>query len=197
MPVTATSSAESQRAVGDQWPIDVFVTDPDGWGVSVAPVVTVTRPDGTTDTPTVQAVRGCYRALYPVADAGRHVASAAVAGYGQADFVLTAVAPTTAGAMPAVADVNAYLGANSWSDEEIADALATETAAQRTLCAVPAHYPDDLRGALLRRVARNLGMRRVPLAQPVGDAEAGSSVIPPYDPEINRLERPHKRFLVA
>ncbi len=198
MPVTATCSVESQRPVGDLWPIEVDVTDADGYTASETPVVTVTLPDGSTATPTVESTTGGrYRASYPLAAAGRHVATATTTGYGTAVFTVTAVAPTVAGGMPAVADVNAYLGANSHPTEEIADALTVETAAQRAICAIPAFYPADLRGALMRRVARNLSMRLIPLAQPVGDAEAGGPAFSPYDPEINRLERPHRRLLVA
>lgn len=197
MPVTAFSSVESQRPVGDQWPIVVDVRDFDGFRTSETPVVTVTLPDGTTDTPAVESTIGCWRAVYELAAPGRHVATVVTASFGQTDFVVEAVAATVAGAMPAVADVNAYLGANSWTPAEIAAVLAAEAASQRATCAVPAYYPADLREALLRRVVRTLGMRRAPLAQPVGDAEAGGSVIPPYDPEIQRLERPHKRLLVG
>lgn len=198
MPVTAASSVESQRPVGDLWPIVVDIRTADGFHVSETPVVTVTLPDGSTATPAVEStVGGCYRAQYALTVAGRHIASVTTTAYGAAGFVVEAVSPTQAGGMPQVADVNAYLGTNSWTNADIASALAAETASQRATCAIPAHYPDDLREALLRRVARTLGMRRAPLAQPIGDAEAGGSVIPPYDPEINRLERPHKRMLVA
>lgn len=198
MPVTATSSAESQRPVGDVWPIEVQVLDLDGFRSPVTPLVTVTLPDGSTAIPAVEETTGgCWRAAYELTAAGRHVATATATDLGSAAFTVTAVSPTLAGMMPAVADVTKYLGSNSWSTDEITLALATETAAQRAICAIPAYYPDDLRGALLRRVARNLGMQRLPLAQPQGDAEGGGSVIPPYDPEINRLERPHRRLLVA
>lgn len=198
MPVTAFSSVESQRPVGDQWPIVVEVRDFDGFRVSETPVVTVTLPDGTTNTPAVEStIGGCWRAVYELAAAGRHVATVATTTYGQADFTVEAVSPTAAGAMPQVADVTKYLGDTSWDSQEIASVLAAESAAQRALCAIPAYYPADLAEALLRRTARNLSMRRIPLAQPIGDAEAGGTAIPAYDPEIRRLERPHYRLLVA
>lgn len=198
MPVTATTSVEAQRPVGDVWPIEVTVTDVNGYTTSETPVVTVTKPDGTTAVVTVDNPAGSrYRAGYPLAVPGRHTATVTTSTYGAIAFAVTAVAETPAGAMPGVADFNAYAGANSHTDDAIADALATEAAAQRAVCAVPAFYPDDLRGALMRRVARNLGMRLIPLAQPVGDAEAGGPAFSPYDPEINRLERPHRRLLVA
>lgn len=198
MSVKAVTSLEEQRPVGDVWPIVVDVLDADGFRVGVAPTVTVTAPDGTTSTPAVEStIGGCWRALYTITAAGRHIATAAESSYGSVDFVLTAVAASVAGAMPGVADVTKYLGDNSWDTAEIADVLAAEAEAQRALCAVPAYYPADLKEALLRRTARNLSMRRVPLAQPIGDAEAGGTTIPAYDPEIRRLEKPHYRLLVA
>lgn len=197
MPVTATTSTESQRPVGDQWPLIVEVTDADGFPAAEVPVITVTLPNGKTATPAVEQVGACQRAAYTLAAAGRYVAVAATTAYGVATFAVEAVPVTTAGMLPTAADITQYLGPNSWAATDIEDALAAETAAQRAICAIPAYYPADLAHALKRRVARNLGMRRVPLAQPVGDAEAGSTTIPPYDPEINRLERPHRRLLVA
>lgn len=198
MPVTACATTDSQRPVGDVWPLTVEVTDVDGRPAAVAPVITVTPPAGVAATPAVEYLGGGrYRATYDLAVAGRHVATATAVGYGSAAFVVTVVAPTLAGAMPAAADVSKYLGEHSWEAYEVADALAVETAAQASICVIPAYYPDDLRGALMRRCARNLGMRRNPLAQPVGDAEAGTTSFSPYDPEINRFERPHLRLLIA
>lgn len=197
MPVTAKTATESQRPVGDQWPLIVEVTDVDGYSAIEVPVITVTLPNGTTAVPAVEQVGSCQRATYTLAAPGRYVATATTTAYGVATFVVEAVPVTTAGLLPTAADVTQYLGPNSWAPTDIEDALAAETAAQRAICAIPAYYPPDLANALKRRVARNLGMRRVPLAQPVGDAESGSTTIPPYDPEINRLERPHRRLLIA
>jgi hypothetical protein len=102
-------------------------------------------------------------------------------------------------ALPALAEVKAYLGANSATDEQIQDALDTELQAQRDICAVPAVYPASLRQAVKRRVARNLSMQRIPLAVLQGDTEAGTAAaLPPgSDPEVRRLEKPYLRLLVA
>jgi hypothetical protein len=198
VPVTARTTESGQRVVGDLWPIDVEVTDLYGFRFAATPTVTITLPDGTTTTAVTESrLGGCYRALYELTVPGRHLAAAVAAGYGRADFALEAVEPTPAGGMPQLADANKYLGAHSASDDDVQGALSAETAAQRQACVVPAYYPDDLRDALLRRVSRNLAMRRIPLAVLQGDAEAGSTILPSWDPEISRLERPHLRMLVA
>ena len=79
-------------------------------------------------------------------------------------------------------DVVDYLGGPSeisWEVEEIEDAIEAETAAQADRCRVPETVPAPLRQALLRRVARNLALRRLPLGMVQGDDEGGSSVVLP------------------
>lgn len=101
---------------------------------------------------------------------------------------------------PDVEDATAYLGPSgaSWDEETISDALAAETAAQRGNCRVPADpalLPDDLREALLRRVAANLARRQLgPLPGLQGDAEV-STVVPARDPEVRRLEGPWRKLV--
>jgi hypothetical protein len=196
MPVAALSSTQTQRLVGDQWPITVRVTDLDGYTTGETPVVTITKPDGTTTVPTMTAINGgSCRAAYTLATPGRHIATVSTTLYGATAFAVTAVAPTAAGAMPTVADVNSYLGEHSWEDGDLANALGVESAAQRSACAIPAFYPDDLRGALMRRVQRNLSLRSQPTSSPPeGDVPNVQST---YDPEVRRLEKPHWKLLVA
>lgn len=100
-------------------------------------------------------------------------------------------------AVPTLPDVKAYMGqtATSYPDASLVSALAAETAAQGRVCRVEsANYPADLAEALLRRVVRNLAMRRLPLgvmADEMGSTRLGSS-----DPEVRRLESPfRKRFV--
>lgn len=207
MPVTALSPVVADLPVGGAWLLSAAVTDLDGEVVDLAPVVTVTLPDGTTATPAVEAVTvGVYRAEYFPAAAGRYVAGVVAAGYGAVDFTAWVAAAVTAAGMPTLADLvgdpedpedDGYLGPTSHSDTEVADALAAEAAAQRRACSIPAAYPPDLREALLRRVARNLSMRKLPLAVLRGDAEAGDTVLYGSDPEIRRLERGYPRLPVG
>ena len=198
MGIDALSQTAVLLPVGDRWLIEVEVTDDDCVPVDAVPVITVTLPDASTATPAVEFVEtGVYRAAYVVATSGRFVARAAATGYGVADFAAYATAPTSATGMPDGDAVAAYLreGAASWETEDLQGALDAEAAAQRRVCRVGAVYPDDLREALLRRVARNLAMRGLPLAVLRGDAEGGDTILPGRDPEVRRLEAPHRKLV--
>lgn len=198
--ISAVSEASVLLAVGDMWKLDVQTTDDDGYPVSAVPTVTVTPSSGGTITPTPQeTATGLYRAECVVSLAGRYVARASVVGYGVADFAAYATGTTTNSGMPTTSDVATYLreGAASWMTADLQDALDAEAAAQRATCRVSAVYPADLRQALLRRVQRNLAMRQLPLAVLQGDAESGASILPGRDPEVRRLEAPHRRLVIG
>lgn len=99
---------------------------------------------------------------------------------------------------PDLAALKIYLGQTSQTDATLSGALATEQAAQARVCRVPkapdAVWPADLAEALLRRVARNLAMRGIPLAMFSGDADLGGLVPPSRDPEVRRLEGPLRKL---
>jgi len=78
--------------------------------------------------------------------------------------------------------------------EEIEQALIAETCAQADRCRVEP-YTDALAEALMRRVARNLAMRSVPLG--VQADEMGGKYIGSNDPEVRRLEGPYRRLVVG
>lgn len=199
MTIHAVSPPSTLLTVGGQWRIEVCVTDLDGAAIDTAPVVTVTLPDDTTATPTVETVTlGRYRATYTPTLVGRHVARAAT-GDDVANLAAYATTTTTASGMPTTDDVADYLreGAASWATADLQNALDAELAAQRAACRVRAVYPDDLRQALLRRVQRNLALRQLPLAVHQGDAEAGAMLLPGRDPEVRRLEAPHRRLVMG
>jgi hypothetical protein len=101
---------------------------------------------------------------------------------------------------PTAEDVEAYLGTTSYTTEKLGAALAAEKAAQAARCRVPADdatWPADLTEALKRRVARNLALRAVPLAQFQGDQEIGTFTPRIVDSEVRRLEAPHRRITVG
>ena len=81
---------------------------------------------------------------------------------------------------------------------ELEGALAAETAAQAARCRVTP-YTDDLREALMRRVARNLAARAIPVATWTSFEGGGgaSTRVPTSDPEIARLEAPYRRLVVG
>lgn len=102
---------------------------------------------------------------------------------------------------PTIPDLRIYLGQSSYSDDQLEQALAAESATQRRTVRVPAD-PDavwdaDLTEALMRRVARNLAMRGIPLAMFAGDAELGGLIPPNRDPEVRRLEGPLRKLKVG
>jgi hypothetical protein len=192
-------------AVGAVWVLEVCVTDADGAAAEDTPVITVTLPNGDTDEPAVtELASGGYRAEYTVAAAGRYVARAVTTSHGAADLTAYATAVVASAAMPNVEDLRGdqettfgYLGRTSASAGQVQEALDAEAANQRRVCRVPAAYGADLRQALMRRVARNLAMQRIPLAVLQGDAETGSTVPPGSDPEVRRFERPYRRLVMG
>jgi hypothetical protein len=199
MAVSATTEKIVELPEGGRWIIGVQVTDDDGCAVDVEPTITVTLPGGTTSPVTPEDTGdGDWRGVYVApATTGRYVARAEAAGYGVVDFVAYVQAVTSQAGMPTLANVLNYLGwAEDTDDDDAATALATEAAAQRAICRVGAIYPDDLRGALYRRVARNLAMKKLPVAVLRGDGESGDTVLPGNDPEVKRLERPHRKVIL-
>jgi hypothetical protein len=99
---------------------------------------------------------------------------------------------------PTTSDVQVYLGDTSYTTEEITAVLAAEKAAQAARVRVPADdadWPADLTEALLRRCARNLALRSIPLAQLQGDAEVGGFTPRVVDSEVRRLEAPWRTLV--
>ena len=203
MTVTALSSESASLPAGGLWEVSVIVRDADGYLSDVVPTLTVTPPDGTPDTPVAMTLvaAGVYRTLVTASDVGYYLARAEATGLGVADFAAFVIEPSAGAGAVTIADLTGpggYMQVSSWDDASIEDALAAEAQAQRDVCDVPAAYPLSLRQALLRRVVRNLAMRGLPLAVPIGDAEAGDTVLPPgNDPEVRRLERPWRKAVMG
>ena len=186
--------------LGAEWSLAFVTFDVNGVrSNAVTPVVTVTRPDASTvaPVPTYQGY-GIWEAVYAVAASGRHLAHVSTTE-DALDFAAYVGMPVTESGMPTATDASVYLGQNAgtWSMAEIAGALAAERTAQRDRCGERAIYPDSLREALLRRVQRNLALRRLPLAMAGGDSDVGPTVIPGRDPEVRRLEAPYRKRVVG
>lgn len=210
MAVQALSSTSVDRKLGDEWILNMLVLDADDVATdAVTPVVTVTLPAGGTTAPTPERLAtGVWRVVYEVGTAGRYIARAVASGYGVATFAAFVSATVAGTAMPGLIDLRGdpdadpptvgYLRKTSCTDEEIQDALDAEASAQRKVCRVPAEYAPDLRQALLRRVARNLALRELPLAVLHGDAEGGDdTILPGRDPEVRRLEAPFRKLVMG
>lgn len=201
MGIYAVAPTSSLLAVGDLWVMHFRVRDLDGYLVDQAPSVAVTSPSGVTAASSVSSVdSGFYRATQVLTEAGRWVARAATEDYGLVDLTVFAELVVTGSGLPTLQDIADYLGSNSTSEEMRQDALDAEAAAQRARCRIPATYPADLREALLRRVMRNLAMRRIAYSGvPLGDAEAEppAFALGGNDPEVRRLEAPYRRLVVG
>ena len=128
---------------------------------------------------------------------GRHVARFTATGlYGGAAEDVFDITASNLGYVT-VTDVRDYLGDISEQDSEINGALQAEQAAQAARCRLDP-YTADLREALMRRVARNLAARRVPIATFTSFEGGGtSSRVPQSDPEIVRLEAPYRKLRVG
>jgi hypothetical protein len=199
MPVRARSTSSATLVLGQGWLLDVCVTDLDGCPVADTITFTVTDPAEATSVPTVETVAGetgRYRAVYVPAEMGRFVAVAAGALYGAVAFTAWVGEISTGADLPDITELDAYLGTNGATSDELQEALDAEAQAQRDRCTIPAVYPDSLRSALLRRCARHLAMKRIPLAviPGSGDAEAGPTMPPGRDPEVRRLEAPYPKL---
>lgn len=178
-------------------PLTFTVTDADGNPANAgAAALLITLPDGTTVAPTLDnPATGTYQADYTAAQSGRHTARATFTGAnaGVIEDVFD-VAPLTQGHVT-ITDVRAYLGETSATNETLAAVLLAEQFAQARRCRVDP-FPPDLREALLRRVARNLAARAVPVTSFTSFDGGGTATrVPSTDPEIVRLEAPYRRLI--
>lgn len=105
---------------------------------------------------------------------------------------------------PTLEEVRSWVGVSDFElpDAELARILAAETAVQATDCTVPDPYPAELGLALLRRCARAVAARGLPLGSlPLPDTgqggNYGAAVLPRLDAEIERYEHAHRIIAVA
>lgn len=104
--------------------------------------------------------------------------------------------------LPDLADVRAWVNvpATLVSDPMLEGVIAAEAAVQARLCRVPddpAVLPADLSQALLRRCARHIAARGVPLGMLGADTEFGPARLARWDAEVERLEGPSRKFVVG
>jgi len=203
MPITLSSQGPFYRYVGDEWVTVAVTYDDDGNRVTPTVGASVLLPDDTSSvvTPTEDGT-GVWVCRHTLTVPGWHhlrfVASGTVVGVEIAQTNVESVPTSVDDGWPDTSACLAYLGETSASDAEILDALTAETAAQRARCRIPPAYPADLRQALLRRVARNLAARAVPVASFTSFEGGGTSArVPRTDAEISRLEGPYLRRTVG
>jgi hypothetical protein len=196
MTIRVIAGDNAEINLGGTWALHIRVQDINGALADDEPVVTITLPDGDTDTATMSAdSAGYYTATYVTTQAGRHVAAlvADVDTVGASAYVS---AVTAADGMPSVSDLDNYLGTHSYTDDDLAEALEAEASQQRRVCTIPAAYPADLRSALLRRAQFHLAMKRIQLGVIPGDADRDTIRIG-SDPEVRRLEKPYPKLIVG
>lgn len=103
------------------------------------------------------------------------------------------------GGYPALAQVRAWVQvpATALDDAQLGAVCGAEQLAQGLVCTVDDVLPDDLSQAFLRRVARHVATRGVPLGLIGADAEYGAVRLSRWDTEVERLELPHRRVVLA
>ena len=202
MPSYAVISADEVpilSLVGQAVALRFEIADEAGSAVSAATVALTVAIDGgpPATVATSNPAPGDYRADYVPATAGayvaRLVASGTHAGVAELRWHVTGSDPSTLTA----AVLRDYLGASSATDGQILGALAAERVAQARRCRIVPYTPDLLE-ALMRRVARNLAARSVPVASFTSfEGVSSSTRVPATDAEIKRLEAPARRRTVG
>lgn len=199
MALRFASNQQTSLELGQTWYFRVIAEG----DATVACVITTAAGGSSSPTMTYDSTCGEWQGSYVPNAAGRFIAAFTVT---DTDFeqtnVLRAVAYVNAivpeADMPDATDVLVYLGETSVIESEATLVLAAEAAAQRARCRVSAGYSADLREALLRRCARNLAARSVPVTQFTSFEGLGTSTrVPQNDPEIARLEAPYRRLVVG
>jgi len=102
--------------------------------------------------------------------------------------------------LPDVSDVRSWASvtAQSLTDVQLQQILDAETELQAAYCVVPEVYPASLGQALLRRCARTISARQLPVGLSADTSGEYAPVrLPSFDVEIERLEAPYRVIAVA
>lgn len=173
---------------------DDVPADPTSWSLVVR------KPDGADLDITADVTHpetGDLRADYYPQVPGRFVATLTAYGTVAAAIEDTFDVTPPAAAAITLTMVRSYLGdavASQWDDTELARTLGAEQTAQARVCRIDP-YSLDLAEALHRRIARNLAMRKLPLGIAVSEIEA--TRVGGKDPEVRRLEGPHRKATIG
>jgi hypothetical protein len=165
---------------------------------AVTAQLTIVTPTGVTDiVPLTNAGVGVYTADYVGATAGRYRATFTTTGpYAGVAVDLFDVIGSTLSNI-SVEELRTYLGDTTADNVTLIGCLTAEQSAQADRCYIDPYTPA-LREALMRRVARNLAARSIPVAI-FNSFEGGSSSmrVPKIDAEIARFEGPYRRMMIG
>lgn len=112
----------------------------------------------------------------------------------------------TTGGYPDLVDIRAWVlvPATVIDDAALTRVAGAEQSAQLALCPAPdpgvdppLDLADDLYQALLRRIARHLAAKSVPLGLLGVDSEFGTARLSKWDSEVERLEGPHRAMVLG
>lgn len=102
--------------------------------------------------------------------------------------------------LPDVAAVRSWSSVTtaSLSDDQVQQIIDTEAALQAACCVWEDDYPISLAQALLRRAAREIAARQLPLGLSADTGGEYAPVrLPSFDAEIERLEAPYRVVAIA
>jgi hypothetical protein len=104
-----------------------------------------------------------------------------------------------AGGYPSLAEIRGWIQvpATVLDDTELEWVAAGEQTAQAVLDWGAGDLPDDAHQAFLRRVARSVAAKGIPLGILAADAEFGTVRLSRWEPEIDRLEAPYVVPVIA
>jgi len=104
------------------------------------------------------------------------------------------------GGYPTLAEIRAWVQvpATALDDGQLDHVAGAEQSAQLAACNVDdTAITDDLYQAFLRRVARHVATRGVPLGLIGADAEYGAVRLSRWDSEVERLEAPYRAVVLG
>lgn len=102
--------------------------------------------------------------------------------------------------IPSVQEVRDWsqVTAASLTDQQVQQVIDTEASLQAAYCTWVGDYPPALAQAMLRRSARELAARQLPLGLSADTSGEYAPVrLPNFDAEIERLEAPFRVIAVA
>lgn len=190
------------RHVGSVVRLVAAVSDFDGEPIDAASVTLTVQPESGGVVDVSAAIThpgvGAYEASYALAVAARHLVTWTTTGdHAGVTTVVVDVDPPDLAFLTVAQLRSDYLGDISATDTEITSALRAERAAQAGRCRIDP-YTYELREALMRRVARNLAARSVPVATWTSfEGGATGTRVPNTDAEIRRLEAPYRKLVIG